>query len=120
MTIPASTRMDCTGFVEKLRGAAETFELAITPGKSVLTNKEQQMALHSIEHAYDDATTPLQNIEHALHPWVAFCIMPIFALANAGVALEADVFQELVTPVAVGIFVGLVVGKQIGVTGAAG
>jgi len=118
MTIPASTRMDCTGFVEKLRGAAETFELAITPGKSVLTNKEQQMALHSIEHAYDDATTPLQNIEHALHPWVAFCIMPIFALANAGVALEADVFQELVTPVAVGIFVGLVVGKQIGVTGA--
>lgn len=118
MTIPAGTRMDCTRFVEKLRNAAETFEMAITPGKSVLTNKEQQMALHSMEHAYDDATTPLQNIEHALHPWVAFLIMPIFALANAGVAFEADIFQELVTPVSVGIFFGLVVGKQIGVTGA--
>lgn len=118
MTIPAGTRMDCTGFVESLRDAAETFELAITPGKTVLTNKEQQMALHSMEHAYEDATTPLQNIEHALHPWVAFCIMPIFALANAGVALEATLFDDLVTPVSVGIFFGLVIGKQVGVTGA--
>jgi len=118
MTIPAGTRMDCTNFVEKLRHAADTFEMAITPGKSVLTNKEQQMALHSMEHAYGDATTPLQNIEHALHPWVAFFIMPIFALANAGVALEGDIFQELLTPVSLGIFAGLVVGKQIGVTGA--
>ncbi len=118
MTIPAGTRMDCTGFVEKLRHAADTFEMAITPGKSVLTNKEQQMALHSLEHAHEDATTPLQNIEHALHPWVSFCIMPIFALANAGVALESDIFQELLTPVALGIFAGLVIGKQIGVTGA--
>ncbi|QJB55196.1 Na+/H+ antiporter NhaA [Pseudodesulfovibrio sp. zrk46] len=118
MTIPAGTRMNCTNFVEKLRNAAETFEMAITPGKTVLTNREQQMALHSMEHAYDDATTPLQNIEHALHPWVAFCIMPIFALANAGVAFEADIFQDLVTPVSMGIFIGLVVGKQVGVTGA--
>jgi len=110
--------MDCTNFVEKLRSAAETFEMAITPGKSVLTNKEQQIALHAMENAYSDATTPLQNIEHSLHPWVAFCIMPIFALANAGVALESDIFQELLTPVSVGIFAGLVLGKQIGVTGA--
>ena len=117
LTIPASTRMNCALFVEELRTAAENFEEAITPGKTVLTNKEQQMALHSIEHAYKEATTPLQNIEHALHPWVAFCIMPIFALANAGVALEADIFQDLLTPVSVGIFVGLVVGKQLGITG---
>jgi len=115
MTIPASTKMDCTNFVEKLRNAAGVFEMAITPGKSVLTNKEQQMALHSMEDAYGAATTPLQNIEHALHPWVSFCIMPIFALANAGVALESDIFQELMTPVAVGIFLGLIVGKQVGV-----
>ena len=116
MTIPASTNMNCAIFVEKLRGAVEVFEMAITPGKSVLTNKEQQIALHSMEHAHDAATTPLQNIEHALHPWVAFCIMPIFALANAGVALESDIFQEILTPVALGIFFGLVIGKQIGVT----
>jgi NhaA family Na+:H+ antiporter len=118
MTIPAGTRMNCSTFVEELRGAAEVFEMAITPGKSVLTNKEQQMALHSLEHAYEAATTPLQNIEHALHPWVSFFIMPVFALANAGVPLRADVFAELLTPVSLGVFLGLVVGKQVGVTGA--
>nr|WP_321255925.1 Na+/H+ antiporter NhaA [uncultured Pseudodesulfovibrio sp.] len=118
MTIPAGTRMNCSTFVEELRHAAEVFELAITPGKTVLTNKEQQMALHSLEHAYEAATTPLQNIEHALHPWVSFFIMPIFAFANAGVALESDVLSELLTPVSLGIFFGLVLGKQIGVTGA--
>jgi NhaA family Na+:H+ antiporter len=118
MTIPAGTRMNCATFVEELREAAEVFEMAITPGKNVLTNKEQQMALHSMEHAYEAATTPLQNIEHALHPWVSFFIMPVFALANAGVALDADVFRELLTPISLGVFFGLVVGKQIGVTGA--
>tara|TARA_Y100001954_G_scaffold68418_1_gene74934 strand:- start:29184 stop:30548 length:1365 start_codon:yes stop_codon:yes gene_type:complete len=118
LTIPAGTRMNCSSFVEELRNAAEIFELAITPGKSVLTNKEQQIALHSIEHAYHDATTPLQNIEHTLHPWVAFFIMPIFALANAGVTFQANVFTELLTPVSMGIFLGLIVGKQLGVTGA--
>ena len=110
--------MNCSTFVEELREAAGVFELAITPGKTVLTNKEQQMALHSMEHAYEAATTPLQNIEHALHPWVSFGIMPIFALANAGVALKSDVFVELLTPVSLGIFFGLVLGKQVGVTGA--
>ncbi|WP_272700793.1 Na+/H+ antiporter NhaA [Desulfovibrio sp. Fe33] len=118
MTIPAGTRMNCSTFVEELRQAAEVFEMAITPGKTVLTNKEQQMALHSMEHAYDAATTPLQNIEHSLHPWVSFFIMPVFALANAGVLLDANVFQELLTPVSLGVFIGLVVGKQVGVAGA--
>lgn len=118
MTIPATTKIDCTSFVEKLRGAAEVFEMAITPGKSVLTNKEQQMALHVMDDAYEAATTPLQNIEHALHPWVSFCIMPIFALANAGVSFERDLFHDLLTPVSLGIFFGLLIGKQVGVTAA--
>lgn len=118
MTIPAGTRMNCAAFVAELREAAEVFEMAITPGKTVLTNREQQMALHAVEHAYDAASTPLQNIEHALHPWVSFFIMPVFALANAGVALDADVFRHLFSPVALGVFLGLVAGKQIGVTGA--
>lgn len=118
MTIPAGTRMNCSSFVEELRHAADVFEMAITPGKTVLTNKEQQMALHSLEHAYEAATTPLQNIEHALHPWVSFFIMPVFALANAGVSFQGGVFSELFSPVSLGIFVGLVAGKQVGVAGA--
>lgn len=117
-TIPASRQMDCSAFVEEMRQDVEEFEMAVTPGKTVLTNKEQQSALWSMVDVFKQSTAPLQVIEHGLHPWVSFLVMPIFALANAGVALEADVFQELMTPVSLGIFLGLIVGKQIGITGA--
>jgi NhaA family Na+:H+ antiporter len=118
MTIPASTRVDGALFVKELRHAVSLFENAVRPDKTVLTCQEQQMAMHSISHAYGQATTPLQNIEHALHPWVAFFIMPVFALANAGVTFQPELMQNLFTPVSIGVFLGLVVGKQIGVTGA--
>jgi NhaA family Na+:H+ antiporter len=49
-------------------------------------------------------------------PWVAFAIVPIFALANAGVALGGDVLSTLTEPVALGVIVGLLLGKQLGIT----
>ena len=118
LAIPASTRMKCEDFLEEMRGAANLFEKGNKQTSCVLTGEDQQHALHNMEHAYYEMTPPLQKIEHALHPWVAFAIMPIFALANAGVALEPDIIAELMAPVSLGIFFGLVVGKQIGVTGA--
>lgn len=53
--------------------------------------------------------------EHALHPWVAYLIMPVFALANAGVPISNDVVQALTSPEALGIMVGLVAGKPFGI-----
>ena len=70
----------------------------------------------SREGARDQAKTLLERLEHTLHPWVAFLILPVFALANAGVALGGEVFFALTQPIALGVFLGLVVGKQIGVT----
>ncbi|MGF7172479.1 Na+/H+ antiporter NhaA [Azospirillum doebereinerae] len=58
---------------------------------------------------------PLHRLEHALHPWVAFGIMPIFALANAGVPLAGITPASLLAPVPLGIALGLFVGKQAGV-----
>jgi NhaA family Na+:H+ antiporter len=58
----------------------------------------------------------LHELEHALHPWVVFAIMPIFVLANAGVPLGGDIANALTSPVTLGIVVGLVVGKQVGIT----
>lgn len=62
--------------------------------------------------------SPLHRIEHGLHPWVAFGILPLFAFANAGVSLTGVSFTDLLAPLPLGIAAGLVLGKQLGVFGA--
>ncbi len=63
----------------------------------------------------DDAPSPLHKLEHGLHPWVAFGILPIFAFANAGVSLAGLTLDSLVKPATLGVALGLFLGKQIGV-----
>jgi Na+:H+ antiporter, NhaA family len=64
-----------------------------------------------------EAVSPLARIEHLLLPWVSFVILPLFALANAGVALSGDAFAQAVrSPVAIGIVLGRVAGKVVGIT----
>ena len=62
--------------------------------------------------------SPLNNLEHTLHPWVAYFIMPIFAFANAGIALRGLKISDITEPLPLGILLGLFAGKQIGVFGA--
>ncbi len=64
-----------------------------------------------------DGTSPLKHLEHILHPWTAFLVLPIFAFANAGVSLAGLQFTDLFAPLALGIAAGLVIGKQVGVFG---
>ena len=59
------------------------------------------------------------RLEHALQPWVAFLVVPLFALANAGIRFPQDVGAALAQPVVIGIVVALVVGKQVGISAAA-
>jgi NhaA family Na+:H+ antiporter len=65
----------------------------------------------------EDEPCPLREMEHSLHPWIAFGIMPLFAFANAGVSLKGMSFGSLFEPIPIGIALGLVIGKQIGVFG---
>jgi NhaA family Na+:H+ antiporter len=65
----------------------------------------------------EDGESPLEHLEHVLHPWVAFAILPFFAFANAGISLEGLTFASLLAPVPLGIAAGLFIGKQIGVFG---
>lgn len=64
-----------------------------------------------------DGSSPLKHLEHILHPWTAFLILPLFAFANAGVSLAGLRFADLMAPLALGVAAGLVIGKQIGVFG---
>jgi NhaA family Na+:H+ antiporter len=66
-----------------------------------------------------DGSSPLQETEHALQPWVAFVVLPMFAFANAGVSLQGLSPAALLEPVSLGIGLGLTAGKAIGVFGAA-
>ncbi len=63
----------------------------------------------------EDGHSPARHLEHSLHPWVAFGILPLFAFANAGVPFDGLSFADLLTPVPLGIMIGLFVGKQVGV-----
>jgi NhaA family Na+:H+ antiporter len=65
----------------------------------------------------EDGKSPLKIMEHALHPWVAFLILPIFAFVNAGVSLSGISLETFMQPITLGIILGLFVGKQIGVMG---
>jgi NhaA family Na+:H+ antiporter len=65
----------------------------------------------------EDEPCPLREMEHSLHPWIAFGIMPLFAFANAGVSLKGMSFGSLFEPIPIGIALGLVIGKQVGVFG---
>ncbi len=65
----------------------------------------------------DDDHSPARHLEHILHPWVAFAVLPVFAFANAGVTLVGASLDEFTSRVPVGIVLGLFAGKQVGVFG---
>ena len=69
----------------------------------------------------DDETqhSPLEHLEHALHPWVAYLILPVFAFANAGLALGDFALGDILSPIPLGVALGLALGKPVGVVAAA-
>jgi NhaA family Na+:H+ antiporter len=74
-----------------------------------------ERAMHETSRLALEATSPLKRVEEALHPWTAYAVLPLFALANAGVPISVTAMVDTVTePVGVGIVLGLVVGKPLG------
>lgn len=115
MTIPARTRLTGREFLSRGKDLLERFEKAMSPEKPQLANRERHQIAHHMKTAVQHVETPLQQLEHALHPWVTVVVMPVFALANAGIRLDTDIGAMLINPVALGIILGLLVGKPVGI-----
>ena len=113
--IPARTRIDPEHFIASVRDLINHFEHSCLPGVHILTNEEQQAALHGMEEAAEDVQLPLHRMEHALHTWVSFLVMPVFALANAGVAVRGDAASGIGGSVTLGVISGLLLGKPAGI-----
>jgi len=115
-TIPATVKISESAYSEKLQLLLTRFKDADPNNVRTVTDAQ----LHILEEIRDvskKALTPLQRLEHGMHPLVAFVIMPIFALSNGGVTFSGDVVAQVTSPVALGIFTGLLLGKVLGVVG---
>jgi NhaA family Na+:H+ antiporter len=115
MTIPARTRLDSAEFAARARRIVDHL-VRREDSDQPTTIEEHHDALWELETITERAQAPMLRFEHALQPLVLFVIVPIFALANAGVVVGGDVVATLGDPVVLGIALGLIVGKQVGIT----
>ena len=113
-TIPANVKYSETVFEQKLNTLMKLFRKA-DPNDSPTVTDEQLHLLEKIRYVSKEAFTPLQQLEHSMHPLVAFIIMPVFALSNAGISLSIENLTNISSSVTMGVFFGLLVGKFIGV-----
>lgn len=113
--IPADASIPEPAFISRLRNQLRRFEQA--DSNDVITLEQEQVEILSeVRETSRDAMPPLQRLEHGMHPLVSFVVMPVFALANAGVTFLGMDFTTLFTSyVAVGVTLGLLVGKPLGI-----
>lgn len=116
-TIPARTRIDGELLMQRLERAITRLRRVGPPTTSGLNTPAQEDALHDLAVLHDSATAPLQRLEHSIVGLVTFVILPIFALANAGVSFAGGGLGALGEGIALGVMVGLVVGKPLGIVG---
>ena len=115
MTIPGKNSINEVRFIVGCRYLLNRFSAASNHNVMVLENQEQQQVIHSLHNKLKQVHPLMLRFEHALHPWVTFIIMPVFALANAGVILNTKIFSPPFEPIIPGIFFGLLIGKPFGI-----
>lgn len=117
--VPARSRFDPAGFVAYLRKKLTSFGRASHQQANVLTNEALFSLTQEMEQAVKGVQTPLQRLESAWHFPVAYFVIPVFALTNAGIPIQLSQLGLLLTqPVTVGVMLGLVIGKFVGIAGA--
>jgi NhaA family Na+:H+ antiporter len=110
-SIPVKSSVDKASFLSRCRRVLDRFEQADP------NSIEAHAAIHTLESQCEKVDTPLHRIEHSLQPWVSFLIMPVFAFSNAGVHILGKIEASVQHPVTLGVMLGLLVGKPLGIMG---
>lgn len=118
-TVPARPRYDPVAFSARVRRLLTRFDASLRPGEGILGNDEMRAVVQALDNGVVAVQAPLQRLEHFWHMPVAFFVIPVFALFNAGIPLDAGTFLgSMAHPVQLGVIAGLVLGKVAGITGA--
>ncbi|MFT6166123.1 MAG: NhaA family Na+:H+ antiporter [Vicingaceae bacterium] len=113
-TIPAKTRINKRGFINHVKQLLNKLQRTKSIDGQYLSD-EQHEIIEDIKEQREKIETPLQKLEYNLNPIVSFFILPLFALANAGIEIQPESWSGLLEPVSIGIVTGLIVGKCIGI-----
>jgi len=118
LTIPARPKYDPSVFSQHVKDLIKRFDASYRPGESIMNNQEQRAIVQTLENGVHQVETPLQRLEHSMHLPVAFLVIPLFALINAGIPINFSTIGETMGhPVTVGVMVGLIFGKFLGIAG---
>ena len=117
LAVPLRAKIDSKRFYNMCHCELSTFDQTEISHENMTLTPQQQDSLEAIESAYEAVQNPLVRLEHRLHPISAFFIMPLFAFANAGVQVSG-ISAPFFIPVSLGILLGLVLGKPLGIAGA--
>jgi NhaA family Na+:H+ antiporter len=109
LAIPATPRRGAREVIRELSAHASAL------ARSAGDEEQDEAAIEAIERQLEELQSPLARFVHALHPWIAFGVMPLFAVANSGVHVAALDASQVTGDVAVGTLVALFFGKQIGI-----
>jgi NhaA family Na+:H+ antiporter len=117
MLVPIRAKIEPEQFMARAKERLAELESTTLTRDSMLADSAQLHVLDDIHETSGDMIPPGIALEHRLHPVQAFLILPLFALFNAGVYLGGDALSRVTDPIGLGIFLGLFLGKQIGVVG---
>lgn len=117
--VPARPKYDAALFSTHIKALLARFDSSHQQGGNIMANEEMYTVVQNLEKNVRGVQTPLQRLEHIWHLPVAFIVIPIFALFNAGIPLQFGALGDTLShPVMLGVMLGLLLGKFIGITGA--
>ena len=112
-SVPVRQKIHTSAFIDNLVNITNNIKQAAVSKKPILSN-EQIEQVDDLENWTGKFQSPLQHIEHKLHDWVAYFIIPVFALANAGVLISSNI--DLDTSLIINIIICLVLGNSLGIS----